>query len=81
LYLPEVREALMRADLVVPSLDAGDAALFEYVNRPHPDVVFERMIEGLVTFGKRTRVVCGWKCAGFRRHGYGLGSQKNRGLD
>jgi len=53
LYLPEVREALMRADLVVPSLDAGDAALFEYVNRPHPDVVFERMIEGLVTFGKR----------------------------
>lgn len=53
LYLPEVREALMRADLVVPSLDAGDAGLFEYVNRPHPDVVFERMVEGLVTFGKR----------------------------
>ncbi len=53
LFLPEVREALMRADLVVPSLDAGDAGLFEYVNRPHPDVVFERMVEGLVTFGKR----------------------------
>ena len=53
LELPEVREALFRADLVVPSLDAGDPAMFEYVNRPHRDIVFERMIEGLVTFGKR----------------------------
>jgi len=53
LYLPEVRESLMRADLVVPSLDAGDAVLFEYVNRPHPDIIFERMAEGLVEFGRR----------------------------
>lgn len=52
LYLPEIRKELMRADLVIPSLDAGDAALFEYVNRPHPDIVFERMTEGLVKFAK-----------------------------
>ncbi len=52
LELPEVREALFRADLVVPSLDAGDPAMFEYVNRPHRDIVFERMAEGLVEFGK-----------------------------
>ncbi|MBP7341969.1 MAG: radical SAM protein [Smithellaceae bacterium] len=50
LYRPEVREALAGADLVIPSLDAGDAALFEYVNRPHPDISFETMAEGLITF-------------------------------
>jgi len=53
LCLPEVREALLGADLVIPSLDAGDAALFEYVNRPHPDIVFEQMAEGLVEFARR----------------------------
>ncbi|NLA40605.1 MAG: radical SAM protein [Smithella sp.] len=50
LYLPEVRRELKRADLVIPSLDAGDAALFDYVNRPHPDIVFERVVEGLIAF-------------------------------
>ena len=45
LYLPEVRESLMRADLVIPSLDAGDAALFEYVNRPHKNIILERKAE------------------------------------
>jgi wyosine [tRNA(Phe)-imidazoG37] synthetase (radical SAM superfamily) len=50
LYLPDVRDSLMQADLVIPSLDAGDARLFEYVNRPHEDITFERMAEGLVEF-------------------------------
>ncbi len=40
LYLPEVRAALMQADLVIPSLDAGDEELFHYVNRPHADYFF-----------------------------------------
>jgi wyosine [tRNA(Phe)-imidazoG37] synthetase (radical SAM superfamily) len=35
---------------VIPSLDAGDASLFDYVNRPHEDITFERMAEGLVEF-------------------------------
>jgi wyosine [tRNA(Phe)-imidazoG37] synthetase (radical SAM superfamily) len=50
LYLPEVRKSLMCADLVIPSLDAGDAALFEYVNRPHKNIGFEQMSEGIVEF-------------------------------
>jgi wyosine [tRNA(Phe)-imidazoG37] synthetase (radical SAM superfamily) len=50
LYLPEVRDALMRADLVIPSLDAGDEALFQYVNRPHADISFDKMINGLIEF-------------------------------
>jgi len=50
LWQPEVRKALEPADLVVPSLDAGSNRIFKYVNRPHNDVTFSRMLEGLVKF-------------------------------
>jgi wyosine [tRNA(Phe)-imidazoG37] synthetase (radical SAM superfamily) len=53
LWLPQVQDALMGADLVLPSLDAGDAALFGRVNRPHPAIAFEAMVEGLRTFRER----------------------------
>ncbi len=45
-----VRNDLAQAQLVVPSLDAGDEKTFQRVNRPHPDLVFDRIVEGLVTF-------------------------------
>ncbi len=48
LWIPEVRDGLMPADLVIPSLDAGSARLFGYINRPHADITFPRMLEGLV---------------------------------
>lgn len=50
LWMPEVRRDLMGADLVVPSLDAPDEGLLRYVNRPHPSITFEKLIEGLVAF-------------------------------
>ena len=50
LWLEEVREQLRGADLVVPSLDAGSAALFEKVNRPVEDVRFDAMVQGLIDF-------------------------------
>ncbi|MDI6711386.1 MAG: radical SAM protein [Bacillota bacterium] len=50
LWLPEVRHALLQADLVMPSLDAGDAQLFAFVNRPDPGLSFQQMVEGLVSF-------------------------------
>jgi len=50
LWQPEVRDALMAADVVLPSLDAGDAAMFEYVNHPEARVTFEKMVSGLVDF-------------------------------
>jgi wyosine [tRNA(Phe)-imidazoG37] synthetase (radical SAM superfamily) len=50
LWLPEVRDSLMTADLVLPSLDAGSDRLFRYINRPHLDISFSRMLEGLVKF-------------------------------
>ena len=50
LWLPEVRKALKSADLVVPSLDAGSSRMFQYVNRPHQDITFSKMLDGLVKF-------------------------------
>jgi wyosine [tRNA(Phe)-imidazoG37] synthetase (radical SAM superfamily) len=44
------REDLKQADLVIPSLDAGNAAMFQYINRPHPAITFERMVAGLIEF-------------------------------
>lgn len=50
LWRQDVVEDCLGADLVVPSLDAGDANAFQKVNRPHPDISFQRMVQGLVDF-------------------------------
>jgi wyosine [tRNA(Phe)-imidazoG37] synthetase (radical SAM superfamily) len=55
LYLPEVREELSAADAILPTLDAGNARLYRKINRSHPDITFERLVEGLVTFRKEYR--------------------------
>ena len=49
----DIQDALMEADLVLPSLDAGDADLFLLVNRPHENIEFDDMVEGLVAFRER----------------------------
>ena len=50
LYLPEVRQDLVVADAVMPSVDAGTPALYRHINRPHPQATFARLIEGLTAF-------------------------------
>lgn len=47
-----VREELLPADLVVPSLDAATQEVFERINRPHPSLKIQRIIEGLKKFRK-----------------------------
>jgi wyosine [tRNA(Phe)-imidazoG37] synthetase (radical SAM superfamily) len=49
----DVQQALMEADLVMPSLDAGDEAMFQRVNRPHREIAFETMVDGLAVFTAR----------------------------
>jgi wyosine [tRNA(Phe)-imidazoG37] synthetase (radical SAM superfamily) len=53
LYLPRVRAELSEADAVLPTLDAGNAALYRKINRPHPDITFERHVQGLIDFRKQ----------------------------
>lgn len=55
LYLPEVREEVMAADAVLPTLDAGTPELYRRINRPHPDVTFERHVGGLIAFSAEYR--------------------------
>jgi wyosine [tRNA(Phe)-imidazoG37] synthetase (radical SAM superfamily) len=50
LWRQDVRNELQNAHVVLPSLDVGDNTLFQAVNRPHPAVAFERLLDGLALF-------------------------------
>ncbi|WP_292521319.1 radical SAM protein [Methanoculleus sp.] len=49
---PDVRAALMRADLVVPSLDAVSEEVFTRINRPCPGLTAGRVLAGIVAFAR-----------------------------
>jgi wyosine [tRNA(Phe)-imidazoG37] synthetase (radical SAM superfamily) len=55
LWSRDVQSSLMEADLLLPSLDAGDAGRFQQVNRPHPKIEFEPMVNGIAEFTRRFR--------------------------
>lgn len=50
LYKEDVRADCAKADVVMPSLDAGDEKIFQRINRPHKDISIENLISGLCTF-------------------------------
>lgn len=52
LYQPQVRFDLSAADAVMPSLDAGNTRLYRKINRPHPGLGLDRLVDGLVAFRK-----------------------------
>lgn len=48
LYLKEVRDEIIDADVVLPSLDAVTPGIFSSINRPHPALDINSIIHGLV---------------------------------
>jgi len=50
LYDKDVRLDCAKADVVLPSLDAGDEPTFRKINRPHADISIEKLISGLGSF-------------------------------
>jgi len=50
LYRQDVRTDCAKADVVLPSLDAGDRQAFEEINRPHKHISIENLISGLCVF-------------------------------
>ena len=46
-YLPEVRADCAAAEVILPSLDAGDQQTFDTVNRPLEQITFDRLVDGL----------------------------------
>jgi wyosine [tRNA(Phe)-imidazoG37] synthetase (radical SAM superfamily) len=55
LWQEETRVRLMKADLIMPSLDACEDRSFRTVNRPHDAIRFEKMVEGLRDFRRQFR--------------------------
>ena len=55
LHRADVRRELAVADAVLPTLDAGDAALFQRINRPHRRLSFARHVAGLQAFARLKR--------------------------
>jgi wyosine [tRNA(Phe)-imidazoG37] synthetase (radical SAM superfamily) len=47
LYLPEVRDDVMEADIILPSLDAVSEKVFRKLNRPEPSLKVDLIISGL----------------------------------
>ncbi len=50
LFREDVRDDLLNADLVLPSLDAATTSVFRAVNQPHESLSVDRIIEGLRMF-------------------------------
>ncbi|MBN2136960.1 MAG: radical SAM protein [Sedimentisphaerales bacterium] len=51
-YREDVRADCADADVVMPSLDAGDEQTFRTINRPHNDISIEKLVSGLCEFRK-----------------------------
>lgn len=52
LYDSAVREELMQADIVLPSMDAFDENTFKKINRPYGKLKYEDIYRGLIEFCK-----------------------------
>jgi wyosine [tRNA(Phe)-imidazoG37] synthetase (radical SAM superfamily) len=55
LFNEEVRNDLMEADVVLPSLDVVSDVTFQCLNRPHPSLKIDEIISGLIQFRKQYR--------------------------
>lgn len=52
---PAVRRDAAKADLVVPSLDAGDEETYQKINRPTRGLTLEDLVEGIAAFRREFR--------------------------
>ncbi|WP_295155096.1 GTPase ObgE [uncultured Brachyspira sp.] len=50
LYKQEMRSNLLMADLVIPSLDAGNIDTFKLIDQPDKEIDFDSMVNGLIEF-------------------------------
>ena len=50
LFREDVRQDVKYADVVMPTLDAGNEKTLRAVNRPHRSIAFDTMLQGLIDF-------------------------------
>lgn len=53
LFRADVQKDLLRADVILPSLCAATQVVLEKINRSHPSLTIDAIIQGLITFRKR----------------------------
>ncbi|MCX5694397.1 MAG: radical SAM protein [Candidatus Omnitrophica bacterium] len=52
---PAVRKGVLKADLIVPSLDAVNQEMFNKIDRPHTGIKLNEIINGLIALRKEFR--------------------------
>ena len=52
LWEEKVQQDLLLADVILPSLDAVSPDIFKKIDRPHPKLSLEKVVEGMVVFRK-----------------------------
>ncbi|SHJ62847.1 Wyosine [tRNA(Phe)-imidazoG37] synthetase, radical SAM superfamily [Dethiosulfatibacter aminovorans DSM 17477] len=52
MYDEKTRKDLMKADIVLPSIDACNENMFTRINRPSRSINYKNMVEGLIEFSK-----------------------------
>ncbi len=50
LWNKKVAAALSKADVILPSLDAGDEETFKDINRPNSNISFDKFVQGMIDF-------------------------------
>ncbi|MBN2546370.1 MAG: radical SAM protein [Spirochaetes bacterium] len=50
LWNKNVQKDIKNIDLVIPSLDAGNEKNYKFVNRPHKNLEFKKVVDGLINF-------------------------------
>jgi wyosine [tRNA(Phe)-imidazoG37] synthetase (radical SAM superfamily) len=53
MWKEEVSQALLGADVILPSLDAVSEEVWQKINRPHPLLKLEKIIQGLKSFRQK----------------------------
>jgi wyosine [tRNA(Phe)-imidazoG37] synthetase (radical SAM superfamily) len=53
LYLPDVQEALLKADLISLKIDAVDESIWRRIDRPHARISFPQYLESIRQFARR----------------------------
>ncbi|MBI9030567.1 radical SAM protein [bacterium] len=52
IHRADIREELLKLDMIMPSLDAVDQDIFEAINRPHEDISIKDIIKNLIEFNQ-----------------------------
>ncbi len=52
IHRADIREELLKLDMIMPSLDAVDQDIFEAINRPHEDITIKDIIKNLIEFNQ-----------------------------